>query len=161
MVSFAALLLRFSPWLVLILLATSIPSFIAETRFSEQGFRLLTYRAPETRQINYLSRLLTEDSAAKEIKLFNLGKTLLGRYMTLFDKFFQEDKSLAVKRAVVGFSLGIVATLGFYGSYAWIVWHTVLGQNFPRRHDALFEYFPSGAIDVPVHLGRSRQHLRE
>ena len=128
LVSFAALLLRFSPWLVLILLATSIPSFIAETRFSEQGFRMLTYRAPETRQINYLSRLLTEDSAAKEIKLFNLGKTLLGRYMTLFDKFFQDDKSLAVKRAVVGFSLGIVATLGFYGSYAWIVWHTVLGS---------------------------------
>ena len=77
LISFAALMLRFSPWLVLILLATSIPAFIAETRFSEQGFRLLTRRAPETRQINYLARLLTEDTAAKEIKLFNLGNTLL------------------------------------------------------------------------------------
>lgn len=127
LMSFAVLLLRFSPLLVLVLLATSIPSFIAETRFSEQGFRLLTRRAPETRQINYLSRLLTEDSAAKEIKLFNLGATLLARYMTLFDKFLREDRSLALKRAVVGFSLGIIATLGFYGSYAWIVWHTVQG----------------------------------
>ena len=127
LISFAALMLRFSPWLVLILLVTSIPSFIAETRFSEQGFRLLTRRAPETRQINYLARLLTEDSAAKEIKLFNLGTTLLGRYMTLFDKFFREDKTLAVRRAVVGFSLGLIATLGFYGSYAWIVWRTVQG----------------------------------
>jgi len=128
LISFAALMLRFSPWLVLILLATSIPAFIAETRFSEQGFRLLTRRAPETRQINYLSRLLTEDTAAKEIKLFNLGSTLLKRYKTLFDKFFQEDKSLAVRRALVGFSLGLVATLGFYGSYAWIVWRTVQGM---------------------------------
>jgi ATP-binding cassette, subfamily B, bacterial len=128
LISFAALMLRFSPWLVLILLATSIPAFIAETRFSEQGFRLLTRRAPETRQINYLARLLTEDTAAKEIKLFNLGNTLLARYMTLFDKFFREDKSLAVRRAVVGFGLGLVATLGFYGSYAWIVWRTVLGS---------------------------------
>ena len=127
MISFAVLMLRFSPWLVLILLATSIPSFIAETRFSEQGFRLLTRRAPETRQINYLARLLTEDTAAKEIKLFNLGDTLLGRYITLFDKFFQEDKSLAVRRAAVGFALGLMATLGFYGSYAWIVWRTLQG----------------------------------
>jgi ATP-binding cassette subfamily B protein len=127
MISFAALMLRFSPWLVLILLATSIPSFIAETRFSEQGFRLLTRRAPESRQINYLARLLTEDTAAKEIKLFNLGDTLLGRYITLFDKFFHEDRSLAVRRATVGFSLGLIATLGFYGSYAWIVWRTVQG----------------------------------
>ena len=128
MISFAALFFRFSPWLVVILLVTSIPAFIAETRFSEQGFRLLTRRAPESRQINYLGRLLTEDSAAKEIKLFNLGETLLKRCMTLFEKFFQEDKSLAVRRAIVGFSLGLVATAGFYGSYAWIVWHTVQGN---------------------------------
>ena len=128
LISFALLMLRFSPWLVVILLATSIPAFIAETRYSERGFRLLTRRAPETRQVNYLSRLLTEDTAAKEIKLFNLGGTLLKRYTTLFDKFFEEDKSLALRRATAGFSLGLVATLGFYGSYAWIVWHTVQGK---------------------------------
>ncbi len=128
LISFALLMLRFSPWLVVILLATSIPAFIAETRYSERGFRLLTRRAPETRQVNYLSRLLTEDTAAKEIKLFNLGGTLLKRYTKLFDKFFEEDKSLALRRATAGFSLGLVATLGFYGSYAWIVWHTVQGK---------------------------------
>src|SRR5215813_13338624 len=128
LISFAVLLLRFSPWLVIILLVTSIPAFIAETRFAEEGFRLLTYRAPETRQINYLARLLTEDSSAKEVKLFNLGDTLLARYMNLFEKFLQEDKSLALRRAVAGFSLGVIAPLGFYGSYAWIVWHTVQGK---------------------------------
>ena len=127
MISFALLMLRFSPWLVVVLLATSIPAFIAETRYSERAFRLLTWRAPETRQVNYLSRLLTEDTAAKEIKLFNLGGTLLKRYTTLFDKFFEEDKSLALRRATAGFSLGLIATLGFYSSYAWIVWHTMQG----------------------------------
>jgi len=128
LISFALLMLRFSPWLVVILLATSIPAFIAETRYSERGFRLLTRRAPETRQVNYLSRLLTEDTAVKEIKLFNLGAALLKRYTTLFDKFFQEDKTLALRRAAAGFGLGLIATLGFYGSYAWIVWHTVQGK---------------------------------
>src|SRR4030095_1647633 len=128
LISFAVLLLRFSPWLVVILLVTSIPAFVAETRFSEEGFRLLTRRAPESRQINYLARLLTEDSSAKEVKLFNLGDTLLARYMNLFEKFFQGDKSLALRRSLAGFSLGVIATLGFYGSYAWIVWHTVQGK---------------------------------
>jgi ATP-binding cassette subfamily B protein len=32
-----------------------------------------------------------------------------------------------MRRAAVGFALGLVATLGFYGSYAWIVWRTVQG----------------------------------
>jgi ATP-binding cassette, subfamily B, bacterial len=128
LISFALLMLRFSPWLVVILVVTSIPAFIAETRYAERGFRLLTRRAPETRQVNYLSRLLTEDTAVKEIKLFNIGGTLLKRYTTLFDKFFEEDKSLALRRAGAGFALGLIATLGFYGSYAWIVWHTVQGR---------------------------------
>ena len=128
LISFALLMLRFSPWLVVILVVTSIPAFVAETRYSERGFRLLTRRAPETRQVNYLSRLLTEDTAVKEIKLFNIGGTLLKRYTTLFDKFFEEDKSLALRRAGAGFALGLIATLGFYGSYAWIVWHTVQGR---------------------------------
>jgi len=83
MVSFAVLMLRFSPWLVLILLATSIPSFIAETRFSEQGFRLLTRRAPETRQINYLARLLTEDTAARRSS-FLISATLCSAATSLY-----------------------------------------------------------------------------
>ena len=68
---------------------------------------MLTRRAPESRQINYLSRLLTEDSAVKEIKLFNLGDTLLKRYTTLFEKFFQEDKALARRRAAGGLWFGL------------------------------------------------------
>ena len=144
LISFAVLLLRFSPWLVLILLVTSIPAFIAETRFSEQGFRLLTRRAPETRQINYLSRLLTEDTAAKEIKLFNLGETLLTRYMTLFDKFFQEDKSLALRRAVVGIRLGSGRHLGILRLLCVDRLAHRPGEDFARRHDALSDIFRQG-----------------
>lgn len=161
LISFALLMLRFSPWLVVILLATSIPAFIAETRYSERGFRLLTWRAPETRQVNYLSRLLTEDTAAKEIKLFNLGGTLLKRYTTLFDKFFQEDKSLALRRATAGFSLGLIATLGFYGSYAWIVWHTVQGRISLGDMTLYLAIFRPRAIDVSIDSLSHRQYLRK
>ena len=156
LISFAALMLRFSPWLVLILLATSIPAFIAETRFSEQGFRLLTRRAPETRQINYLARLLTEDTAAKEIKLFNLGNTLLARYMTLFDKFFREDKSLAVRRAVVGFGLGSGRDFGILRLLRLDCLAHRPGIDFARRYDAVSEHLSSGANHFSIDSRRHR-----
>jgi ATP-binding cassette subfamily B protein len=127
LVSFGALLFRFSPWVMVALLATTIPAFIAEARFSGEAFRLLTWRAPETRRLNYLSRLLTEDSSVKEVKLFGLGEPLLKRYNSLFEKFFREDQSLAVRRVMAEFGLGLIATLGFYGCYAWIVWQTING----------------------------------
>ena len=89
---------------------------------------MLTRRAPETRQINYLSRLLTEDTSAKEIKLFNLGEDFADALYDPVQQVLREDKSLALRRAVAGFGLGLIATLGSYCSHAWIVWHTVQGK---------------------------------
>jgi ATP-binding cassette subfamily B protein len=49
LLSYAALLVRFSPWTVLILLIAGLPAFIAETKFSGDAFRLFRWRSPETR----------------------------------------------------------------------------------------------------------------
>src|SRR5947209_6167930 len=40
--SYAALLARLSPWSVLLIVAASVPAFVAEARFSGQSFRLNT-----------------------------------------------------------------------------------------------------------------------
>jgi len=70
--SFAVILLAFSPLIALILFGATIPSFIAQGRYSSLQFRILTRRAPESRRMDYLERLLTVDDTVKEIKLFGL-----------------------------------------------------------------------------------------
>ena len=97
LVSYAVLLVRLSPWSVLLIFAASVPSFIAEARFSGESFRLNTWRAPEGRRQNYLEWILTRDSHVKEVKLFDLGSTILGRYRALFQKFYGEDRRLAFR----------------------------------------------------------------
>jgi ATP-binding cassette subfamily B protein len=116
--SFAALLVSLSPWSVLVIVAASVPAFIAEARLSDESFRLYSWRAPESRRMNYLEWILTRDSHVKEVKLFGLGPLIVGRYRALFTKFFDEDRRLARKRAVWGFGLGLVSLLAFYGAYA-------------------------------------------
>ena len=44
---YIALLVAFSPWLVLVLLLATVPAFVAEASFSGAGFRLRNWRAPE------------------------------------------------------------------------------------------------------------------
>ena len=82
--SYAVLLARLSPWSVLLIVAASVPAFVAEARFSGESFRLNTWRAPEGRRQNYLEWILTRDSHVKEVKLFNLGPLVLQRYRALF-----------------------------------------------------------------------------
>jgi ATP-binding cassette subfamily B protein len=128
LVSFGALLLRFSPWLTLLLFVATIPAFIAQSRFAELHFRVLSWRAPEARQLSYLEHLLTDYYAVKEVKLFGLGEPLLGRYANLFWKFLQQDQKIAQGRSLASVGLGLLATLSYYGAYAWIVFRAVSGE---------------------------------
>ncbi|WP_426735152.1 ABC transporter ATP-binding protein [Myxococcus faecalis] len=118
--TFAALLIALSPWSVVVLVAASIPAFIAEARLAMAGFRLYSWRAPEGRKLNYLEWILTRDSHVKEVKLFGLGDLVLGRYRDLFRKFFAEDRALAFKRMGWGLGLGLLSLAAFYGCYLFV-----------------------------------------
>ena len=80
-----------------------------------------------SRKLSYYENLLTDYHAAKEIKLFGLGEPLLGRYADLFWKFLREDQAIAQKRSGASLFWGLVASMTYYLSYAWIVWRTIAG----------------------------------
>ncbi len=118
--TYAVLLVSLSPWSVVVLVLASIPAFLAEARLAAEGFRLYSWRAPEGRKLNYLEWILTRDNHVKEVKLFGLGPLVLGRYRTLFQKFFNEDRALAFKRMGWGLGLGVLSLGAFYGCYAFV-----------------------------------------
>jgi len=125
--SYAALLVRLSPWSVLLIVVASVPSFIAEARFSGESFRLNTWRAPEGRRQNYLEWILTRDSHVKEVKLFDLAPLVLRRYKALFEKFYAEDRALALRKGAAGIALGLLSLAAFYGAYAFMAVRAALG----------------------------------
>lgn len=127
MISFVALLFAFSPFIAALLLGATLPLFVAQNRFSRLRFRLLTWRAPEARQMTYLERLLTDNESAKEIKLFGLGEPLLQRYQDLFWKFYREDTAMARQRSAISVGFGFLTSLSYYLAYAWIVFRTLTG----------------------------------
>jgi ATP-binding cassette, subfamily B, bacterial len=118
LVALSGLLLRISPWSVGIIVLASIPAFLAEARLSGESFRVWTWRAPEGRRLNYLEWILTRDSHVKEVKLYGLGPLVLARYRALFQKFFDEDRRIAVRRLRAGVVFGLLSLAAFYGMYA-------------------------------------------
>jgi len=127
LVSYAVLLVQFSPWTVLILVCGGIPEFLAEAKFSGDKFRLFRWRSPETRMQMYLETVLAREDYAKEVKLFRLGPKLLERYRAIFAKLFAEDRRLTLRRDSWGFVLGLLGTAAFYGAYAWIAYAAIVG----------------------------------
>jgi ATP-binding cassette, subfamily B, bacterial len=128
LVTYGALLLNFSFGAVVVLILAAMPAFIAETKFAGQAFRLFSWRAPETRQQQYLETLVAREDFAKEVKLYQLGEMLLGRYHNLFNQLYGEDRDLTLRRGLWGYLLSLLSTAAFYLAYAWIVIETVAGR---------------------------------
>ena len=125
--SFGVLLVQFSPWALLILVAGALPVFISEAKFSGDAFRLFRWRSPQTRMQIYLETVLAREDSIKEVKLFGLEGLFLKRYRDIFTQLFAEDRRLTLRRESWGFLLGLLGTLTFYLAYGWVVIETIAG----------------------------------
>ncbi len=152
LISYGTLLFHFSPWAVLVLLLAGLPSFLSETKFSGDAFRLFRWRSPETRMQLYLETVLAREDHAKEVKLYGLGPLLLERYRDIFDKLYGEDRDLTVRRESWGFGLGLLGTLTLYGAYAWIAMTTVVGRITLGQMTMYLSLFRQGQSAVSAML---------
>ncbi|GEN29406.1 ABC transporter permease [Halovibrio variabilis] len=125
--SFGVLLVQFSPWALLILVAGALPVFISEAKFSGEAFKLFRWRSPQTRMQMYLETVLAREDSIKEVKLFGLENLFLQRYQDIFSRLFAEDRRLTLRRETWGFLLGLLGTLTFYAAYGWVVVETIIG----------------------------------
>ncbi|AWV07443.1 ABC transporter ATP-binding protein [Marilutibacter maris] len=127
-ISFAAGLLIYAPWLIVLLAIALVPAFVGESHFNALGYSLNFAWTPERRQLEYVRQMGASVETAKEVKIFNLHTFLIARYRDLADRFFRANRSLARRRAFWGSLLAAFGTLGYYVAYAYIAWRTVRGD---------------------------------
>jgi ATP-binding cassette, subfamily B, bacterial len=115
-------------WLVLLVVLISIPSLIYQAKYGGQLFAMQTRRAADQRRLHYLSFLLTTDTPVKELRIFGLHGTLLGRYQEIFTRFYKENRSLNIRRTTSQFALGALGTVLAGFTYAYVVIQTIAGR---------------------------------
>src|SRR3984893_4952180 len=140
-VSLAAGILFFSPWILIALVACVVPAFLGETHFAFMGYSLNFRQTPAKREMEYLRVLGGSKESAKELKLFGLAPFLVGRYAKLSNELHAQTVGLAKRKLIVGGLLSLLGTVGYYGSYAFVIYETVVGT---LTIGAL--YFLTGAI---------------
>jgi ATP-binding cassette subfamily B protein len=125
--SFAAGLVVYAPWLIVLLAAALVPAFLGEAHFNAQTYTLDFGRTPERRELDYVRQTAASIETAKEVKIFGLNAFLIEHYKRLAATFYDSNKALAVKRAVWGGVFTSVGTIGYYVAYVWIAWRTLQG----------------------------------
>ncbi|MCW5850551.1 MAG: ABC transporter ATP-binding protein [Anaerolineae bacterium] len=126
--SLLVLMLRFNPWIMLLLFVSVVPNLFIQSKVAEWVYLQQKARVAINRQLQYLSTLLTSDTTAKEIKLYRLGNYFLDKYKSYFGKVYNENRQLDRRQSFMGISLSVISNIAFYLSYAYIVLQAVQGR---------------------------------
>ena len=96
--SVIAILLQLEWWLAIVALLIPIPAFISSAKYGWIGYQRMRRQSPERRLMSYIQTLMTTDTYNKEVKLFTLGNFFITRFRWLANKFYEENKSILVRR---------------------------------------------------------------
>jgi len=127
LISLSVGVILFSPLLFVILIVTVVPAFLGESHFAFLGYALAYSVTPLRRELDYLRDLGTKKESAKELKVFGIGKYLQDRFKSINDEVIGRNQRLAVRRLRVGAVLALLGSVGYYGSYAYVVFRTLEG----------------------------------
>jgi ATP-binding cassette subfamily B protein len=125
--AFTGVLLQSSPWLLLLMAAGVLPSFVGETHYAFLGYAKNFRQTPAKRQMDYLRQVAGSREGAKELKVFGLSGFLTGRFRQISQRIYEENVALSRRKLFWGGSLALVGTLGYYGSYAFVIWRALHG----------------------------------
>jgi ATP-binding cassette subfamily B protein len=123
--SMLAVLFHLAWWLAIIALIAPIPSFIASSRYGWRGYQLMRRQSPERRLMMYFNQIMTTDRYNKEIKLFDLGDYFITQFKQLANKFYEEKKSILVRRYMTGFVWAGATAVANAGIYLYVAFEAV------------------------------------
>src|SRR5438552_114817 len=128
LITLAVALIAYNPWLLLLLAIAVLPSFLGETHYASLGYSLLFRWTPERRQLDYMRYIGASNLTAKEVQMFGLASWLAERYRVLAQRFYEENRTLSLRRGMVSALLSILGTIGYYAAYVIILLRAVRGE---------------------------------
>ena len=126
-ITLSVTIIVYSPWLMLLLIAGVLPAFLGESHFAFLGYAKNFRQTPVRRQLDYLRLVGGSKEAAKELKLFGLSKFLTQRFTQLSDGIYEENVALSRRKLIAGGFLSVIATMGYYSAYVFVIWRTFTG----------------------------------
>jgi ATP-binding cassette, subfamily B, bacterial len=128
LVSLSVAVIIYYPWLFLLMVICVVPAFMGESHFAFLGYSLAHEITPVRRELDYLRIIGTSKENAKEVKLFGLGDHLHSRYAALTGGIIRKNINLTRHRLAWGSVFAVFGSIGYYGSYVFLVWQALQGR---------------------------------
>jgi ATP-binding cassette subfamily B protein len=154
LIAIMGLLLPYGLWLPFVLLLGTLPTFFVVLRFNRRYYRWWEKTTQDRRKTQYYEMLLTQNGAAAEVRLFDLGPHFRLAYQTLRRRLRNESLKLARDQSLAQLGAGLVGLFFFGLTLMWLIWQAIQGlitlgdltlfyQSFNRGQGVLSSFLGS------------------
>lgn len=98
-------------WATLVIIAVSIPSAIINFIYRRKTFSYMRFRSKERRQMNYYSDTIVNKDLVKEVRMYDIADTFIGRYLDVFKNYYAGLRSLILSEHAWHIALGVVSSI--------------------------------------------------
>lgn len=126
--SMAGVLIFFQPLLAFIVLLLSLPHLVVQFKHQRETWSIQSQKVPEVRRMQYFSKVLTNNTDAKEVRIFGLGDFFLNSYLKTWKEFHESHTKLRRTHWRRNAALATLAALGSAGAFAYIALRTLSGS---------------------------------
>ncbi|MBQ7795935.1 MAG: ABC transporter ATP-binding protein [Lachnospiraceae bacterium] len=115
-------------WATLVIIAVSIPSAVINFVYRRKNFRYMRRRSKERRQMDYFSNLLVDKDLIKEVRMYDLADTFIGRFAEAFAAYYKGLRRLIFSESAWHVAIGIVSGVTNLVFYILIARQVFTGQ---------------------------------
>ncbi len=93
----------------LVIIGVCIPSAIINFIYRRKNFQYMRHRSKERREMEYYSGLLVNKDMIKEVRMFDLGDTFIGRYLKVFTQYYTGLRRLILDENIWHIVISVVS----------------------------------------------------
>jgi len=144
LISLAGLLFFLHWGIALVLICFALPIAWVKWHYSRKLYEWERNRTELERKAAYLNHVLTSDSYAKEVRIFNLGEILKKRFIEVRKALFGEKFKINNQRAKAGVLAKSTEIIAMVLTYGYIAWSTFKGNSTIGDLVMYFQAFQKG-----------------
>lgn len=127
LLAMGGLLFLFQWWAALVLIVSALPEFYVRMRYSSKLYVWQRERTPFERKGSYLNMLLTRDSHAKELRIFDLGNRFSEWFQDVRRVIRRERIELEKRRTLATIGAQALGITGIFTVYFLVAYRTAHG----------------------------------
>ena len=128
MVSFVTVLAMLSPFAPLLIILFALPAAIVKFVYSRKNFLYVRRRSKERRHMEYFSQIMTHKDLVKEVRIFNLSDTFIGKFKKTFEIYFKGLKRLVLQENAWHVFISVVTALVNSALFLYVAFQVCSGK---------------------------------